>query len=97
MGRFNFAFIVCVLSVNEGMAPGEMEIIFATEYGFRMCSPFRLGSRDERRFGDPAKNFLFSQPNGEDQSPRSEMNATNGILLNNQICVRHCSSLRQFG
>ena len=91
------AFIVCVSSVNGGMAPGEMEIIFATEYGFRMCSPFRLGSRDERRFGDPAKNFLFSQPNGEDQSPRSEMNATNGILLNNQICVRHCSSLRQFG
>ena len=77
--------------------PGEMEIIFAAEYGFRMCSPFRLGSRDERRFGDPAKNFLFSQPNGEDQSPRSEMSATNGILLSNQICVRHCSSLRQFG
>ena len=41
------------------MAPGEMEIIFAAEYGFRMCSPFRLGSRDARRFGDPAKNFLF--------------------------------------
>ena len=87
------AFIVCVSSVNEGMAPGEMEIIFATEYGFRMCSLFRLRSRDERR---PAKNF-FSQPNGEDQSPRSDTSATNGILLRNQICVRHCSSLRQFG
>ena len=50
------AFIVCVSSVNGGMAPGEMEIIFATEYGFRMCSPFRLGSRDERR---PSQKFLF--------------------------------------
>ena len=59
MGRFNFAFIVCVSSVNGGMAPGEMETIFAAEYGFRMCSPFRLGSSDERRVGDAAKNFLF--------------------------------------
>ena len=57
------AFIVCVSSVNGGMAPGEMEIIFATEYGFRMCSPFRLGSRGERR---PRQKF--SQPNSEDQS-----------------------------
>ena len=43
MGRFNFAFIVCVSSVNGGMAPGEMETIFATEYGIRMCSPFSAG------------------------------------------------------
>ena len=50
------AFIVCVSSVNGGMAPGEMEIIFATEYGFRMCSPFRLGSRGERR---SSQKFLF--------------------------------------
>ena len=26
--------------------------------------------------------IFFSQPNGEDQSPRSEMSAANGILLN---------------
>ena len=94
MGRFNFAFIVCVSSVNGGMAPGEMETIFAAEYGFRMCSPFRLGSRDERR---SSQKIFFSQPNGEDQSPRSETSATSGILLRNQICVRHCRSLRQFG
>ena len=36
---------------------------------------------DRAANGDPAKNF-FSQPNGEDQSPRSEMSAANGILLN---------------
>ena len=53
------AFIVCVSSVNGGMAPGEMEIIFATEYGFRMCSPFRLGSRDERR---SSQKFSFPNP-----------------------------------
>ena len=41
--------------------------------------------------------IFFSQPNGEDQSPRSETSATSGILLRNQICVRHCRSLRQFG
>ena len=51
---------------------------------------------DRAANGDPAKN-LFSQPNGEDQSPRSETSATSGILLRNQICVRHCRSLRQFG
>ena len=59
MGRFNFAFIVCVSSVNGGMAPGEMETIFAAEYGFRMCSPFRLGSRDERR---SSQKFSFPNP-----------------------------------
>ena len=85
---------MCVSSVNGGMAPGEMETIFAAEYGFRMCSPFRLGSRDERR---SSQKIFFSQPNGEDQSPRSETSATSGILLRNQICVRHCRSLRQFG
>ena len=53
------AFIVCVSSVNGGMAPGEMEIIFATEYGFRMCSPFRLRSRDERR---SSQKFSFPNP-----------------------------------
>ena len=53
------AFIVCVSSVNGGMAPGEMEIIFATEYGFRMCSPFRLGSRGERR---SSQKFSFPNP-----------------------------------
>ena len=94
MGRFNFAFIVCVSSVNGGMAPGEMETIFATEYGIRMCSPFSAGIA--RRSAIQPKIF-FSQPNGEDQSPRSDTSATNGILLRNQICVRHCSSLRQFG
>ena len=35
---------------------------------------------DRAANGDPAKN-LFSQPNGEDQSTRSEMSATTGILL----------------
>ena len=79
MGRFNFAFIVCVSSVNGGMAPGEMETIFATEYGIRMCSPFSAGIA--RRTAIQPKIF-FSQPNGEDQSPRSEMSAANGILLN---------------
>ena len=59
MGRFNFAFIVCVSSVNGGMAPGEMETIFAAEYGFRMCTPFRLGSRDERR---SSQKFSFPNP-----------------------------------
>jgi len=79
MGRFNFAFIVCVSSVNGGMAPGEMETIFAAEYGIRMCSPFSAGIA--RRTAIQPKIF-FSQPNGEDQSPRSEMSAANGILLN---------------
>ena len=82
------AFIVCVSSVNGGMAPGEMETIFAAEYGIRMCSPFSAGIA--RRTAIQPKIF-FSQPNGEDQSPRSETSATNGTLLRIQICVRHYS------
>ena len=39
---------------------------------------------DRAANGDPAKN-LFSQPNGEDQSPRSDTSATNGIFLRSQI------------
>ena len=57
---------------------------------------FSFSAEIARRTAIQPKIF-FSQPNGEDQSPRSETSATNGILLRNQICVRHCRSLRQFG
>ena len=76
------------------MAPGEMETIFATEYGIRMCSPFSAGIA--RRTAIQPKIF-FSQPNGEDQSPRSDTSATNGILLRSQIAYDIALSLPPVG
>ena len=97
MGRFNFAFIVCVLSVNEGMAPRRNGNYFRSRIWFSDVFSFSAGIARRTAVRRSSQKFSFSQPNGEDQSPRSETSATSGILLRNQICVRHCRSLRQFG
>ena len=94
MGRFNFGVYRVCFKCEWGHGARRNGNYFRNRIWH--SDVFFFSAEIARRTAIQPKIF-FSQPNGEDQSPRSETSATSGILLRNQICVRHCRSLRQFG
>ena len=88
MGRFNFGVYRVCFKCEWGHGARRNGNYFRNRIWLSDVFSFSAGIA--RRTAIQPKIF-FSQPNGEDQSPRSETSATNGTLLRIQICVRHYS------
>ena len=88
MGRFNFGVYRVCFKCEWGHGARRNGNYFRNRIWLSDVFSFSAGIA--RRTAIQPKIF-FSQPNGEDQSPRSETSATNGALLRIQICVRHYS------